>query len=613
MVTVGQYGGGVSHLVGEAITDPDGAFVAEVPVTPGRLTVNVEADGFAAQSGVVNLLEDASSESATLDMVPVQAVQEFAAVEGVDVSVDGHPVVSLPANALGRKDGAAYGGQAVVSVAVLDPSQDPTVMPGDFLRWEADSQTAMPIESYGAVSVGLAAKDGGRLQLRGASAARVSIPLAGGRSPQQSPPTMPLYFWSEEHGYWIEEGEARLEEIAQGAWAYVGTVGHFTTWNADSVYESVSLSGCVNDAAGNPVDYAELTARGTDYVGTSAAAANAEGRFEIDVRPDSEFELVAVSGNDSSEAVTIRSGSDDWALEECVVVLGDRGLSDFPIHIEGETGTVDICVRDHECEDGDAISVDVEGRNVFSGEITNEAMCSVLEVEAGTDYVIELTALNGTGFKNACNFADANTGEIVVSGLNAETQVWRHRKGAGSQARIVVTTAIPQPLTVVPTPSDATVRLLGIVGREYQAGMTLVAGEYRVEVSAAGYETREVVIAHRAAEPTWVSVTLARETIRRQTAVAGTVKCSGARSECVRENVSMRNLACRRAEERAKDVAAETVSDCRCEFMEPYGGLQMLGDWGWACAVEVTKDVVPEDEFWSNERSLDDRGLYLIF
>ena len=47
------------------------------------------------------------------------------------------------------------------------------------------------------------------------------------------------------------------------------------------------------------------------------------------------------------------------------------------------------------------------------------------------DYVIELTALNGTGFKGACNFADANTGEIAVSGLNLETQVWRHRGGCG--------------------------------------------------------------------------------------------------------------------------------------------------------------------------------------
>ena len=52
----------------------------------------------------------------------------------MDVNVDGQSVVSLPGNALVTYDGDAYTGEAVVSVAVLDPSVDPTVMPGDFLR-----------------------------------------------------------------------------------------------------------------------------------------------------------------------------------------------------------------------------------------------------------------------------------------------------------------------------------------------------------------------------------------------------------------------------------------------------------------------------------------------
>ena len=147
---------------------------------------------------------------------------------------------------------------------------------------------------------------------------------------------------------------------------------------------------------------------------------------------------------------------------------------------------------------------------MFTGELVNEAMCSALEVEAGRDYVIELTALNGTGFKGACNFADANTGEILVRGLNSETQVWRHREGAGSQARIVVTTGMPQPFTIVPMPTNATVRFLGIVDRDYEAGMELPAGEYRVEVSAPGYETREVAVTLGSDGPTTFEVNLIR-------------------------------------------------------------------------------------------------------
>ena len=235
-VTVSQYSDGVAHLVGQTDTGADGGFAVQVPVDPGRLTVHAEADGYATQSSVVTLLDETSDRTMHLDMVPVQATRAFAAAEGVNVSVDGQPVVFLPGNALVTDDGAAYTDQAVVSVTALDPSVDPTVMPGDFLGWDAGSQTAAPIESYGAVDVALAADDGAQLQLDGADPARVSIPLIQGRSPEDAPLTIPLYYWSEEQGYWIEEGEARLEEVAESRWAYVGTVGHFSTWNADVFY-----------------------------------------------------------------------------------------------------------------------------------------------------------------------------------------------------------------------------------------------------------------------------------------------------------------------------------------------------------------------------------------
>ena len=60
--------------------------------------------------------------------------------------------------------------------------------------------------------------------------------------------------------------------------------------------------------------------------------------------------------------------------------------------IKGATGSLEICVRDHECEDGDEISVDVEGRTIFSGEIVNDWECKTIEVRGGETYEVELTA-----------------------------------------------------------------------------------------------------------------------------------------------------------------------------------------------------------------------------
>ena len=138
-VTVSQNSDGTPHLVGEAVTDAGGAYALEVPARPGRMAVSVDAEGFAEQSEIVSLGDAASSRAVHLDLVPVQASQPFAAAEGVEVLVDGQPVVSLPANAVVTAAGEAHHGQAVASVAVLDPSKDPSVMPGDFLQWDGVS------------------------------------------------------------------------------------------------------------------------------------------------------------------------------------------------------------------------------------------------------------------------------------------------------------------------------------------------------------------------------------------------------------------------------------------------------------------------------------------
>lgn len=111
--------------------------------------------------------------------------------------------------------------------------------------------------------------------------------------------------------------------------------------------------------------------------------------------------------------------------------------------IKGATGSLEICVRDHICEDGDEISVDVEGRTIFSGQIDNDYDCQTIEVRGGETYVVELTALNGTGYKGDCSYEDANSGEIRVTGENTETQGWRHWGGARSKAQIIVETAKP--------------------------------------------------------------------------------------------------------------------------------------------------------------------------
>ncbi len=113
-------------------------------------------------------------------------------------------------------------------------------------------------------------------------------------------------------------------------------------------------------------------------------------------------------------------------------------LGDFRVSVPSSPYDVQICVRDHECEDGDRVRVSVNGIELMSEEIVNAWMCRSVTLREG-HHNIELFAVNGTGFKGEdCSHADANTGEIRVTGEDSQTQSWRHRGGAGSSASIEV-------------------------------------------------------------------------------------------------------------------------------------------------------------------------------
>ena len=124
----------------------------------------------------------------------------------------------------------------------------------------------------------------------------------------------------------------------------------------------------------------------------------------------------------------------NWAPDN----FSNMPLQDFNIRVSSYRQEIEVCVRDHECEDGDKVRVSVNGSRIFSGEIDNDWVCDTVDANEG-DNRVELYAVNGTGRKGNCSYADVNTGEIRVEGKNTETQSWRHRGGAGSSASIIVT------------------------------------------------------------------------------------------------------------------------------------------------------------------------------
>ena len=113
-------------------------------------------------------------------------------------------------------------------------------------------------------------------------------------------------------------------------------------------------------------------------------------------------------------------------------------LEDFEIEASSLPTELEICVRDHQCEDGDEVRVSVNGVALFSRELFNTWYCETVMVNQ-RETVVELYAINGSGFKGPCDYSDVNTGEIRVSGGSSQTQSWEHGGGTGSSANIIVT------------------------------------------------------------------------------------------------------------------------------------------------------------------------------
>jgi hypothetical protein len=235
---------------------------------------------------------------------------------GGTVSVAGSTAqVVLPAAGVQRADGSVPTGAMQVRVTPINPASDSSLMPGDFST--VVSGAAQPIESFGALNVTLRDSAGVALNLGSGRTATIRIPV-GTRS-ATTPATIPLFFFDAATGRWVQEGTATLAGTAPNQY-YVGTVSHFSTWNADQVMNTVRLTGCVADALGTRIAGARISGDGINYSGTTSATSDTAGNFTIAVRSSSQTTLVAQSGSRLSNTLTATSGTTDSTLGSCLVL-----------------------------------------------------------------------------------------------------------------------------------------------------------------------------------------------------------------------------------------------------------------------------------------------------
>lgn len=173
--------------------------------------------------------------------------------------------VVIPASSLVTASGADYTGTVKADMLYLSPDNEnfTTMMPGSDMAAIRTDRSDATLISYGMVEVSLTDGSGNPLQLKEGNQSEMTYPIPESMK-DNPPPTIPLWYFNEEAGVWVEEGVATLKGDV-----YVGKVSHFSWHNLDVAEERVTIKGKVTDCQGRPVSRVLVTVDQTSDITSS--------------------------------------------------------------------------------------------------------------------------------------------------------------------------------------------------------------------------------------------------------------------------------------------------------------------------------------------------------
>lgn len=274
---------GAQVKVGEssATTDNNGYYEIKTAAFTGDFCyIKAVKQGYFTASTTVHGTENVGY-AANIVMMKQDKIYPFAATAGKKITLSNGAVVDFPANAIQTATGSPFNGNVNVAIAYLDPDAKNfnALIPGGDLRAYTADKRDVVLYSYGMMNIELHDDAGNMLQLAKGKKAMLEFPLPTG-SRTTAPSTIPLWYFDENKGVWIEEGTARLDNGV-----YYGKVSHFTPWNVDVPIPPAYIEGYVVYPDGTPCKDGKIT------VGQAEGFVRNDGTFK-DVRVISGRELI---------------------------------------------------------------------------------------------------------------------------------------------------------------------------------------------------------------------------------------------------------------------------------------------------------------------------------
>ncbi|WP_458626830.1 hypothetical protein [Winogradskyella sp. PC D3.3] len=263
----------VSVAIGNkvAFTDANGVFmIYNASVKEKQAYITAEKDGFIR--GLKSVVPTEGISNVRLMLVAKNLTGTVSSGIESEVSLSNGAKVKFD-GAFKDEEGNAYSGSVDVYLYHLDPAHANVfdVMPGNLQAINNNGEEQL-LETYGMLNVELIGESGQKLNIADGHVAEIHMPL----DPAQSgvaPSTIPLWHFDEENGYWIEDGEA---DLIGGV--YIGEVSHFSWWNCDAPFPTVTLCLNIVDDTNTPIVNVkvELLRTGETYAKPGYSNANGE-------------------------------------------------------------------------------------------------------------------------------------------------------------------------------------------------------------------------------------------------------------------------------------------------------------------------------------------------
>lgn len=254
---------GVTVKAGEqtASTDEDGYFsIRNAQVVKGAGVVTAEKSGYFR--GIRSWISEANKDQfVRIKLIPKTIAGTFNSEAGGNVTLPNGLKLDFPEGAIIEEgSGTEYKGIVNVAMEWINPVAPDLSekMPGD-LRALNSEGLMQGLITYGMVAAELTAADGKILQLAEGKTAELRTPIES-ELQAKAPSEMPLWYFDEEKGFWVEEGKT----VKTGN-EYVGQVSHFSFWNADVPYNFVFLKARIVDAEGKPMVGYTVSIKASDF------------------------------------------------------------------------------------------------------------------------------------------------------------------------------------------------------------------------------------------------------------------------------------------------------------------------------------------------------------